>query len=313
MIETELLRLARANDPEGRRTLTAEIGLAAARSVLGEPKSRADGLRALVRESGAAPALAYYLAAIAEDATDAEVRRASELVRRVSVDRWGPPEREAIGRFVGDAAPALGAEECIEQVEFLAQYPDGDALRDACEGAWDALSELSLEADEHQRFQWQPGFQVLLSRMRAPAPSCALAWTARPASARIVARALFAAQDRERGSVMPALDALPIEPCRPDVQIGEGAEGLIRVVERRVDRRIGERLGQREHHAFGAASLGQVVVRNGHPYVTVRPAHRSRMPAPMLTSSNPPSGVTRASASPEPVVPTRTGAGRCAA
>ncbi|HEY4242437.1 MAG TPA: hypothetical protein VGM88_21615 [Kofleriaceae bacterium] len=209
MIEIEVLRLAHANDPEARKTLVAAAGLKGARAVLGTPKEHDAGLRELVDDRGPAPALAYYLAS-----TD-DAPRTSERVRRARVDRWGPAERDAIARFVALHGARLGAEEAVEQIELLATYPDGVALATASDGAWEALAETSLEADEHVRLQWQPGFQILLAAVRAPVPPALLRWIARPVPAKIVARALFAS--RERGSVMAAIDAMWAAAQRQDV------------------------------------------------------------------------------------------------
>src|ERR1700704_58033 len=99
MDEDDLIGRARGGDGDARKLIVERATLRVARAMLGESaKDRFDALRELARGDGPAPGLTLLLAAIGRD-DDGEVRRAIEVVYRANTDRWGPPERAAIGRF----------------------------------------------------------------------------------------------------------------------------------------------------------------------------------------------------------------------
>jgi hypothetical protein len=220
MTDDELVASARAGDAEARRALVERASLRTARAILGDkPAERAEALRELARGEEPAPALGPLLAAIGGDG-DGEVRRAAELLYRARTDRWGPPERAAIGRFAAQNGARLGPEHALELLEWVARYP-GDAA-DFVRGAAAGLGDVAVDAWE--RLAWRGGFEELVLRERERTG----AWAAAPASARAVARALLSGHAREKQSCVPALEAIWERTPRRDVwaaALGEATAG----------------------------------------------------------------------------------------
>jgi len=220
MTDDELVERARAGDEQARRALVKRTSLRTARAILGPAaRDRFEALRELARGDGPAPAVGPLLAAVAAD-PDGELRRAAELVYRAGADRWGPPEREAIGAFAARHGARLGPDHALELLEWAARHR-GD-LAGFVRGAAAALDDVPH--DGWTQLAWRTGFEELVMRDRERVARLA----ASPDSARAVARALLSAHARERGSCVPALEAIWEAVARRDVwaaALGEATAG----------------------------------------------------------------------------------------
>lgn len=209
MTDDELIARARSGDAEARRALVDKASLRVARAVIGESaKERFELLRELVRGDNPVPGLGILLAGIARD-EDADVKRAVELVYRAGRDRWGAPERDAVGRFAEQHGARLGAELALELVEWASNYPTD--VTPFVRGAAAALRDVRNNA--FTQLAWRTGFEMFVMRDR----ELVLQWSAEPHAARAVAKALVEAHARERGSCVPALDAIWTATARRDV------------------------------------------------------------------------------------------------
>ena len=224
MTDDELVAHARAGDAEARRTLVERTSLRTARAILGDKaQDRFDALRELASGDGPAPAVGPLLASIAATpaaapatAAPGELRRAAELVYRARSDRWGPPERAAIGRFAARHGAHLGHEHALELLEWAARYP-GD-VTDFVRGAAAGLADVP--ADAWPQLAWRTGLEEFVMRDR----ELVVRLAADPASARAVARALLSGHARARGSCVPALEAIWDRVARRDVWAAALAE-----------------------------------------------------------------------------------------
>lgn len=205
-LDDELVARARSGDGDAKKALVQRASLKVARTILGDSaKDRYEALRELERADGPAPGLGVLLAGIAGD-TDGEVKRAVELVYRASARRWGPPEREAVGRFAASHGPRLGAELALELLAWAAQFPQ--AVTDYVRAAASALGDVDRELVDS--LAWRAGFAELCGRIASDAGARDLVtrWTAVPAYGRVVAKALLSRHAQRKGSAVPALDLL---------------------------------------------------------------------------------------------------------
>ncbi len=206
MDNDELVERARSGDGDARRTLVERASLKVARTILGDSeKERYDALRELERGEGPAPGLGVLLAGIARDG-DGELRRAIELVYRAGARRWGPPEREEVGKLAAKHGARLGPELALELLEWAAQFPQ--PVTDFVHGAASALGDVGGELVDS--LAWRAGFAELCARIPsdARARELVIQWTAVPAYGRVVAKALLSRHAQRKGSAVPALELL---------------------------------------------------------------------------------------------------------
>ncbi len=216
MDEDALIERARAGDEDAKRSIVEQSSLRLARVVLGSSaKDRHDALRELGQGDGPAPGLGLLLAATARD-EDGEIRRALERVYRERADRWGPPERETISRFVAKHGARLGAELAVELVEWSARYPgDHRALRRGAEAALADVGDETLA-----QLSWRTGFEEFV----LGGGELVQRWTSSPGAGRAVAKAMFSAHERGRGSIVPLLDVLWVRATHREVWTSSIAE-----------------------------------------------------------------------------------------
>ena len=204
--DDELVDQARAGDADARKALVERATLKVARTILGDSaKDRHDALRELERGDGPAPGLGVLLAGIALD-SDGEVRRAVELVYRAGQRRWGPPEREAVGRFAAKHGARLGGELALELLDWAAQFPQGTT--DFVHAAALALADAGTELVD--TLGWRAGFGELCGRIASDpnARDLVVKWTASSSHAQAVAKALLSRHAQRKGSAVPALELL---------------------------------------------------------------------------------------------------------
>ena len=205
-LDDELVARARGGDGDARKALVERASLKVARTILGESaKDRYEALRELERGDGPAPGLGVLLAGIARD-TDGEVKRAIELVYRAGERRWGPPEREAVGRFAAANGARLGAELALELLAWAAKFPQ--PVTDYVHAAATALADVGGELVDS--LAWRHGFAELCGQIAndAAARDLVMRWTAVPAYGRVVAKALLSRHAQRKGSAVPALELL---------------------------------------------------------------------------------------------------------
>lgn len=206
MDNDELVERARSGDADARKALVECASLKVARTILADSeKDRYDALRELERGEGPAPGLGVLLAGIARDG-EGEIRRAIEVVYRAGARRWGPPEREAVGKFVAKHGARLGAELALEVLGWAAQFPQ--PVSDFVHGAAIALGDVGNELVDS--LAWRAGFAELCAQVPSDARANGLVipWTAVPAYGRVVAKALLSRHAQRKGSAVPALELL---------------------------------------------------------------------------------------------------------
>ena len=197
MDEVALIERARAGDDAARKAIVERATLRSARVILGDSApDRFAALRELARGDGRAPGLALLLASIGRDGERA-IRAAAEAAYRAGTDRWSDDERRAIERFAGAHGGALGGELAVELVEWAARYPgDHPEIR--------AAAEVALAGAELEPLRWRTGFELFV----AGGGALVERWAASPTAGPLIARTLLSAHARERGSMVPVLDAI---------------------------------------------------------------------------------------------------------